>query len=173
VVSRHGDIDAEIINFGGFENWVRDAGELALHVGPPTDPQTGQHVTDILGVDEFGDPVEAGATGPEAGLDGEGPDNRWTPAGPELHWPLWSPRLVAETGEDAPDITVAVERVVWAFHCTACGTSSSDVADFEPTADPEQRRCQCGGNAERVPAVYCESCDTLILLRSTDPEAPA
>lgn len=167
-VSPHGDIDVAIITFGGFEAWVSDAGELALHVGPTHDPQTGQSVVELLGEDVDG--AEAGtAAGPDLD-DGDGTP-RWTAAGPPLHWLEWSPRLSPERGT-APDITVDVETVIWAWRCDTCGVAGSDSADFDPTADPAQRRCQCGGTAERTPAVYCDSCDTLILLRSVDPDAP-
>jgi hypothetical protein len=174
VVSRHGDIEVEIITFGGFDTWVQEAGELALHVGPSHDPQTGRAVTDILGVDENGDPVEARPGDPAAGDDDGDPDtSRWTPGGPALHWPEWSGRLVAAKGEEAPDITVSTGSVTWAFRCDSCGMASSDGGDFTATASPETRRCECGADAVRTPAVYCDDCDTLILLRSTDPAAPA
>jgi len=166
VVSPHGDIDPEITDFGGFANWVGDAGELALHVGPTHDPHSGQSIVELLDVGGDGEP--------RGGDDDAGEDEevdvaaRWTPAGPPLHWPEWSPRRFPDAGQ-APDLTVAESRPVWAFRCDTCGVASSDATDFEPTSDPERRRCHCGGDATRTLAVMCDSCDTLILLHGSDP----
>jgi hypothetical protein len=177
LVSRHGDIKVAIDRLGGFENWVRDAGELALHVGPTHDPNTGFTVVGLLG--EPRDPTagysqhrESAGEQPDADEGGEVPS--WRPGLAPLHWPGWSPRL-RDSDDGAPvDLTVDVDQVVWAWRCDSCGAASVDADDFEAVlGDVVQRRCECGGDAAHTPAVYCGSCDTLILLRSTDPNAPA
>lgn len=174
VVNSHGDIETEIVTFGGFANWVNDAGELALHVGPSNDPQTGASVVELLQVDADGLPShdESDDDDDPDGEDGNDAEGvaRWTPAGPPLRWPEWSPRFTPDE-EAGPDLTIVTGRVAWAYHCESCGAASTDAADFDPTAMPERRSCQCGGEAQRTPAVMCDSCDTLILLHSTDPEA--
>ena len=177
LVSRHGDIKVAIDRLGGFENWVRDAGELALHVGPTHDPNTGFTVVGLLG--EPRDPTagysqhrENAGEHPDADEAGEVPS--WRPGLAPLHWPGWSPRL-RDSDDGAPvDLTVDVDQVVWAWRCDSCGAASVDADDFEAVlGDVARRRCECGGDAGRTPAVYCGSCDTLILLRSTDPDGPA
>ena len=176
LVSRRGDIKVEIDRLGGFNSWVRDAGELALHVGPSHDPNTGATVVGLLGDQRD---LTPGYSQPEATAgepsDAEGAEDEpsWRPGLAPLHWPGWSPRL-RDPDDGAPaDLTVEIDRVVWAWRCDSCGAASADADDFEPVlGDVLHRRCECGGDATRTPAVYCGSCDTLILLRSTDPDAP-
>jgi hypothetical protein len=177
LVSRHGDIRVEIDRFGGFENWVRDAGELALHVGPSRDPNTSTTVVGILGGQVEVPQGDSTAEGFGADLpDSDEADEpvSWRPGLAPLHWAGWSPRLRGADDGSPVDLTVDVDQVVWAWRCDSCGAAGVDAEDFEAIPDDvARRRCECGGGAARTPAVYCASCDTLILLRSTDPDVPA
>ncbi|MGD0832994.1 MAG: hypothetical protein ABSA40_01030 [Candidatus Dormibacteria bacterium] len=183
LVNRHGDIRVEIERFGGFENWVRDAGELALHVGPSHDPNTSATVVGLLDAQDQmprQEPARPALDDEPGDGDEDGEDNEpeeppsWRPGLAPLHWAGWSPRLSAANGGVPADLTVDVDQVVWAWRCDSCGAASVDADDFEAIPDdPGHRRCECGGGAARTAAVYCASCDTLILLRSTDPDVPA
>lgn len=108
----------------------------------------------------------------QAGGDDAGEGARWGSDLPVLRWPDWSSRLLRVPADpSAGERTVEVDRVTWAWRCDGCGAASSDAQDFERiSGDGMHRRCRCGAGAERTPAVYCESCDTLILLASSDPD---
>jgi len=125
----------------------------------------GTQLTSLAGLSAGG---EAGSG--EAGAGVLGP--AWMAGFPALHWPEWSPRLLRDP--DNPDfgvLTVDSGRVVWAWRCDGCGAASSNAEDFQRVAgDAMRRRCVCGSSAERTPAVFCASCDTLILLHGSDPD---
>ncbi len=133
----------------------------------------------MAGVLDGQDEVPGASAYPEVGDDLEAADEddeppSWEPGLAPLHWAGWSPRLRGSSDGPAVDLTVDVDRVVWAWRCDTCGAASVDADDFEVvTGDVSHRHCECGGDAVRTPAVYCTSCDTLILLRSTDPDASA
>jgi hypothetical protein len=116
------------------------------------------------------DAADAAASAPDGADEQDEP--HWGPSLPRLHWPEWSPRRIRDPeNADLGEVTVDVDRVVWAWRCDGCGSSSNDAQDFERIhGDPLHRRCPCGETVERTPAVFCGSCDTLILLRNTDPD---
>lgn len=181
-VDRNGSLVVTIMRPGGFHSWVHDAGPVLAHsVGPERDPFGADTVDSLTGTDAAGAevrldlglgdkdfaPASADGDGAAAELAPEG-DVAWQDGGPLLHWPGWSP-LAASA--DGPRVTVETGSVVEAWRCDVCGAASCDADDWE--AIQGGRRCECGAVAVPASGVYCESCDTLILLRSLDPSAVA
>lgn len=167
-IDPHGGIEARVDTAARFRVWVAAAGELADHIGP-------RHIVDedgsTLDLDDVrleldavtAEDGTAGADGELAAQDDAPP--RWTPGGPELHWAAWSPAAADDSGLP----TVGVGAVVTAWRCGDCGAVTDRRDDLIDSDSPEPGsplRCGCGafGPAE-VHAVWCDGCETLILLR--------